>query len=484
MRSVMTTGIGLDADRSRLAPQPARQPITAAAAAQTCADAATSPARRLRVLLVCHWFPPLNVIGAVRSGKFAKYLHEAGHDVRVLTANVSGDHSLPLEIPANLVTYVTARRASGILEPAVSLVRHLRRGSAPTAMAERSAAPTAAPFSSRLTQSLRRHYYAVAHMPDPRAPWMRAATRIGYEIVREWHPDIIIASAPPNSALIVAARLARASGAPWVAEFRDLWADNPYYEEPLWRLWLDRYLERSALKSAAILVTVTPIWADILRRHHRQPVVCIFNGYVEEDFPAERVAPPPGEVVSIVYTGNIYSGYRDPSPLFRAIELIGTDRNRIAVHFYGPDAQDVYGLAAAAAVQEQIFVHDRVSYSASLALQASADVLLLLQWADPRDAGNIPAKFFEYLGAGRPILMLGYEHGNLAEMIRTRDAGIVSNDPNTIADQLRRWIAQRTNGIPPVDARARHGMTRAEQFARLERFLGEVRQTQLQAVIP
>ena len=107
-------------------------------------------------------------------------------------------------------------------------------------------------------------------------------------------------------------------------------------------------------------------------------------------------------------------------------------------------------------------------------MQQSADVLLLLQWNDVRDAGMIPAKFFEYLRAGRPILMIGYEHGNLAQMIRERGAGVVANDPSSIAGQLRCWIAQRPAGIPAAPAAAREGLSRADQYRNLERFLSQL----------
>ena len=86
----------------------------------------------------------------------------------------------------------------------------------------------------------------------------------------------------------MAARIARVCGAPWIAELRDLWVDNPYYEEPGWRLWVDRLLEWRVLGTAAGLVAVTPRWSETLRRRYRQPVACIFNGYVEDDFPVDR----------------------------------------------------------------------------------------------------------------------------------------------------------------------------------------------------
>jgi hypothetical protein len=430
--------------------------------------------RPLKILIVSHWFPPLNVIAAVRVGKFAAYLHEAGHDVRVIAGRVSGDHSLPLQIPEDRVAYVEGRLPGERFRVVTRLARSLRRRGKPAVPAAgdgetASEAPYQPPtgFSALLA----RHLYAMAQMPDRRSGWIGPATAAGRGIVRDWRPDVVVASAPPNSALIAARRIAKACGAPWVAELRDLWVDNPYYEEPLWRWWVDLLLERRVLDDAAGLVTVTPDWAATLRRRHRQPIACIFNGYVAEDYPEDAAGPPPGHVVSIVYTGNIYPGYRDPSPLFRAIGLLGAERDRVAVHFYGPAAGEVAPLAAACGVEDRVHVHERVPYRASLRLQASADVLLLLQWNHRKDAGNIPAKFFEYLGVGRPILMLGYERGELAALIRERKAGVVVNEPSAIAAQLRAWIGQRPAGIPPVDPSARAGMTRAEQYRRMEAFL-------------
>ena len=433
--------------------------------------------RPLKVLLVSIWFPPANAIGAVRVGHFAKSFYEAGHDVRVLTAQHPGDQSLPLGLPADRVIYVQAPRSGEAIDwlvgPILKFVRRLARATRKPASTE--TASGAQPPSGCVARGLRRQYYAFMQFPDAYAPWLRRVTSIGYRLVGEWRPDVILASAPPNSGLIAGERIARRCGAPWIADLRDLWVDNSYYTYPYWRLWLDRLFEHYTLRSAAGLISVSPIWADTLRRKHKQPVACILNGFVAEDFPDNPTGPEPGDVVSILYTGGIYAGFRDPTPLFQAIALLTpAERRHVAVHFYGPgdsDAAGVKAAAAAACIPDRVFLHNRVSYRESLALQQSADVLLLLQWNNIKDAGNIPAKFFEYIGARRPILLLGYEHGNLAQMIRERGAGVVANDPPRIAEQLRRWIGQRRAGIPSVPETAREGLSRTDQFREFAQFL-------------
>ena len=67
----------------------------------------------------------------------------------------------------------------------------------------------------------------------------------------------------------------------------------------------------------------------------------------------------------------------------------------------------VVPFAARHDVSHLVAVHPQVPYLEAIAIQHRADVLLLMQWDDPREQGNVPGKLFEYLGARRPILGLG-----------------------------------------------------------------------------
>jgi hypothetical protein len=108
-------------------------------------------------------------------------------------------------------------------------------------------------------------------------------------------------------------------------------------------------------------------------------------------------------------------------------------------------------------------------------MQMEADILLLLQSTEQRDEGNIPAKLFEYLYARRPILLIGYENGVAAQLVRDRGAGLVSNAPEQIRDQLQAWIADKQAGrLTRLDPSVSLGLGRDEQFFKLERFLGRV----------
>jgi glycosyltransferase involved in cell wall biosynthesis len=428
----------------------------------------------MRVLIVTFAFPPSNVIGAIHVGKLARYLDRSGHDVRVLTTDLFEDRSLPLEISRERVIYTAYLERKSWLW---LMVDRLRRRPSIGVGRIRGDGPTQNAISGRpLWRRMRRHFLALINIPDVRAAWIKTAIPAGRRLLEEWMPDIIYASAPPYTGLVIASRLARTFGVPWVASLRDLWVDNPYYQEPGWRRPIDAMLEWIILRSAARLVTVSPIWAEQLSRRHGKPAKVVYNGYAAEDFPSPPARAESGEVLTIRYLGSIYPGFRDPSALFAAIaSLPNSLRHRVMVEFYGDDCEVVLDAAAVRGVMDAVAVRPRVAYRRALGLQMQSDVLLLLQWNDRRDEGNLPAKLFEYLYARRPILFIGYAQGIAARLVRERGAGLVSNSSKQISDQLRVWIANKREGrLENLDPSVCRGLSRDEQHRKLEHLFAEV----------
>ena len=100
---------------------------------------------------------------------------------------------------------------------------------------------------------------------DQEIGWLLFALRDGRKILRDWRPDLIYASATPATSLLVARRLSRNHGIPWVAELCDLWVDSHYYRYFGWRHVLENRLERATLGTATAIVTVSEPLAKTLR---------------------------------------------------------------------------------------------------------------------------------------------------------------------------------------------------------------------------
>ena len=427
----------------------------------------------MRVLIVSFSFPPSNVAGAIRVGKLARYLHLRGHDVRVLTTDIGADRSLPVEIPRERVIYTDYQQRQDRL---AQLLRSLWQHQATTPDAGGVRGLIEVPTRARsLRKWLQVQYNGLISIPDLRRDWIKVAIRAGTQLIEEWKPDIVFASAPPFTGLIVANRLGRTCDIPWIADLRDPWVDNPYYSEPAWRKPIDAAIENMTLRSAAMLVTVSPIWVEQLRRRHRRPTEVVYNAYAAEDFPQPAFQASSGVVLTIRYTGSIYRGFRDPSALFAAVALLPDAlRDQVMVEFYGDSSDEILILAKQHGIRDRVAASPPVPYRRALELQMNADILLLLQWSDVRDEGNLPSKIFEYFYARRPILLIGYEQGVAAGLIRERGAGLVSNNPGHIRDQLRTWIEEKQAGrLTRLDPSVSLGFSRDEQFRKLEAILTE-----------
>lgn len=432
----------------------------------------------MRILVVSWYMPPQNAMGALRVGKLCKYLVRMGHDVRALTVglDLSPVGRLPVEIPEDRIVRAPWIDINKPARPAFwfPLRARVARGDQPREASD-SIEPTAGPVR-RLIRALDRAYRAVTNVPDAFIGWYPFAVRAGRRMLADWRPDIVFASAPPCTGLLIGRRLARLHGVPWVAEYRDRFVEDPYSR----RSWLGRLRDRTVenwwLRGVAGIVTVSEPWAEDYRARLGVPVVTVQNGFDPEEFPADypRRASD-AATLRIVYTGILYLERRDPSPLFAALGLLGEDRARVRVEFYGANEAMLRAVATRHGVLDLVGIHARVPYQDSIDLQMNADVLLLLQWNNPEERGNVPGKLFEYLGSRRPVLGIGFEDGVPARLLKERGAGIVLNDPAQIAQRLRGWLEEKRaqGAIPLLPIEARHDLSREDQYALTERFLME-----------
>jgi glycosyltransferase involved in cell wall biosynthesis len=434
----------------------------------------------LKILIVSWYFPPVNTIGAVRVGKFARFLIERGHDVGVVAGrNWGHPETLPLGVPLERIVYAKSVDVNALPNKLARRVK-LRPSPSREASPESVSAPHGGPpIPDGKGESLARRasdlYHNLINVPDKSVGWLPWGYTASKRMCRAWRPDIIFGSAPPFTGLLICRLLSARLGLPWVAELRDRWADDPYNEPPTWRVAIDQWLERQVLRTAKGVVTVTEPWAELYRQKYGKPTLTSYNGYDPRDFddPEPSSSAPDNPHLLIGYTGSIYPGKRDPSPLFTGLRMLGETAERFRVVFHGTDPAHVLPLAERAGVLRLVEVKPSVPYRQSLQLQRRSDVLLLMQWNNPRDQGHCPAKFFEYLASLRPVLLIGLEDGVPATILRERAAGVCENDPAKIADQLRRWLHEKDEfgRIRSLPFAVREGLSRTIQFEKLEQFL-------------
>ena len=416
----------------------------------------------MKILLVSYFFPPYNVIGAVRTGKLAEYWLSQGHDVRVISA---GDQPLTTSLPTNFPT------------DRVHYSHWLNINTLPELVLGGRAKIAKQGYSSKssLLSRLGSLYKTLLNFPDGQIGWYPFAISVGKKIMNQgWKPDLIYASAHPLTSLLIAKKISSKYSVPWVAEFRDLWTDNPYYEFPAWRKWIEKKVENYVLLSTSAAVTVSEPLAETLRNKVPIPVASVLNGFDPDDYipSTENIFNP--DKFNIVYTGMVYAGKRDPSALFAALKKM-RNVDKVHIHFFGRYMQTVEHLAEVHGVREHVTVSESVPYKQAIQIQMQCDVLLLLLWNDKSERGVYTGKLFEYFGARHPILAIGSEEGVAADLIRDRKAGVISNDPAVIANQLDLWIMaklrEKRSFTLPLETYV--GLSRKEQFSKLDLFLKE-----------
>lgn len=333
--------------------------------------------------------------------------------------------------------------------------------------------------------AIRGRYPALLAQPDRWISWWLSAVPAGLRLIRRHRPDLIWSSYPIATAHLIALSLHRLTGLPWIADQRDPMIDHDYPADPR-RRRIHRWIEAKAVQRCAALVCTTPGALRAMRqRFHGTEsgrFALIENGYDEASFAdAERLPAatrPNGAdaVFRMVHSGVIYPSERDPRPLFAALGhllargVLGPGNFRLVLRATGHDGY-LQGLVGHYGLGALVELAPPLPYRAALAEMLGADGLLLLQAANCND--QIPAKFYEYLRAGRPVLALTDPAGETAAALRRAGVGTICalDCPHAIAAALADFLRLCLSAAAPLASAAtiaRHARTaRAGELAAL-----------------
>ncbi len=327
------------------------------------------------ILIVAAAFPPDPVSGAARPGRFAKYLAEFGYE-------------------AIVISQASPEQAAG--SPGV------RRVPGPSPGLKSRALSGAGRFVQR---------YLVPY--NDSLPWVAHALAEAEAVIGRHPVAAVLSTSPPLATHLVGLRLKRRHGLPWVADFRDpLWG-NPFRSRR-WIFPYDALVERRIFRHADALIANTDTTAEMWRLRHPRAagkVNVIWNGYD----PADSIDVPPvagaGRRV-LAHVGSLYGG-RHPGRLLASLgrllrrgEVAG---DRLVVRLVGrieDDCMRVIDEAGGDLKGRGCLEYDGRSVPTEEARRAAAeaDFLLLLDLNEKSTDLQIPAKLFEYIRIGRPIL--------------------------------------------------------------------------------
>ncbi len=379
-------------------------------------------------LLVAYHFPPiLGSSGVHRTLQFARYLPQRGWEPLVLTvhprAYPGASTSVLDQVPPRL--YVARAQAW-------DTARHF---------------------------SWRGRYVEATAVPDRWVSWWIPAVLKGLRIVRRYRPAVLWSTFPVATAHLIGATLHRLTRIPWVADFRDPMVQPEVPRSPMARRsW--RRIEAEAVKRAVRCCVTTPSTLEDMRsRYPQAPAsrwVLIENGYDEGLFEGadeeKGRASEGGRPLRLLHSGILYARGRNPLPFLRAFRaLLNEVPDRIEVVLRAPgDEIDFASVVKELALTDAVRVAPAVGYREAVREMVGADGLLLFQGAEYNR--QVPAKAYEYIRAGRPILALVDPEGDTMRMLQgwshVYPARIDSE--GEILAALRRWRSDLQAGERPV----------------------------------
>lgn len=380
--------------------------------------------QKTKITIVSYNWPPRNAIGTHRPYHWAKcWAQDPRFDITVLTAKkYTFDEPLDLNLP--LLDKVKVIEVPFIKN---NLKRHKLNYK----------------FLKKIKNFLSRF---LSHPIDIRSSWVTYSQPLLKEIAK--NTDIVISTYGPSASHIIASQIKTLNPTCYfVADYRDLWGLNHLsnLNKKQQQYEIKRELKTISNK-ANLLSTVSQDLANQLEVYLNIKTLVVPNGFdldLNEVKNNLNVSRNKIKKMTICYTGRIYIGHRDPTPLFKAIEQLIIEHkiksDRVEVQIYGTGCEEVEKiLRKNNNFSHFVKLYGHVDRDTVLAVQKNASLLLLLESSDPSNQGVLTGKVFEYIATGVPILSLGsLKASAIDELLTSTGTGIcVQNQISLIKDVI------------------------------------------------
>lgn len=383
-----------------------------------------------RVLIISYYWPPTGGSGVQRWVKFAKYLPEEDWQPVIYTPEnpeqLAVDASLEAEVPSEAEVIRTR-----ITEPYALYKKVLRRsGHSKEAVEVNPVNAQNKSFLQKAAMWVRGNFFR----PDPRCLWIRPSVRYLKKYLEEHPVDLIVTTGPPQSMHMIGLRLAKETGLPWVADFRDPWTKIFYFKHlsmtPATERW-HKKMEKAVLDEASAVVAVSPLVQQEFQAMTDTPVELITNGFDECDFPSEKDTEAYGGLdkdFTITHTG-LFAADGNPTVLWDVLrEKYQADddfRKRLRIKLIGKNDEQILKALKDRGLQEALTDMGYQPHSVAVEQQRKASILILPLRKEPEYKAVLPGKLFEYMASERPVLGIGQPDGAMAMILGEAKTGTV-----------------------------------------------------------
>jgi len=387
-----------------------------------------------KVLILTYYWPPSGGAGVQRWLKFTKYLKTYGWEPIIYTAENGEipvvDMSLLKDVPAELTILKTP-----IWEPYQLYKRFIGRKKDDKINASFLSENKKAGLSEKISIWIRGNFF----IPDARKFWIKPSINYLKNYIIKNNIEYIISSGPPHSMHLIALGLKnKFTSLKWVADFRDPWTNIDFYD----KLMLTKRSnikhhsqELKVLTNADIILSIGKGMSDEFLNIYQKSggknlnkFKVISNGFDTDDIKTSDIVKD--KKFSIAHIGTLVKD-RNPIVLWKVLKKL-TDtrddfRSQLEIKLVGK--VDIF-------VKEQLENYGLINFvkkieylphSEVIIEQQKSKVLLLLINNTKNAKDILTGKFFEYMASGSPILAIGPIDGELADIIKQTQTGLISN---------------------------------------------------------
>ena len=295
---------------------------------------------------------------------------------------------------------------------------------------------------------------------DQYSGWILPALVKGFKIVRNNKINIIIATGPPFSPMVVAFLLSIMTGTRLILDYRDPWSSHDWKYRNVIRKKFTEFFEKLVIGRASALVFCSRIMMENFRsclgKYTQATYSVITNGFSNRDS-IEPLSLGNG-TRKLVYAGNFYGERRInllAKPVFHLLNEGAISKESFCCYIFGNLTNKDREVINSYGLQEIIKEQPWTPYEQVVRYLKGADILFLPSGSDVSYA--IPFKFFDYLSVKRPILAIASASSAVAELMTQIDCGRFAriNSEESILRNLRAMIR----------AEAEHSYSGSDQYA-------------------
>lgn len=362
----------------------------------------------MKILIITTCYPPDTAIAAVRPYMFAKYLKKSGHDVTVLRSGLlqqSADRSFAGHEGIRVISYLGENSMAERFERSEGDFMQYTPQSGESRISflpESVRKPLADAYHALVAPYDFYQWFHKLYMQGRVVPLKKAVDRMKAE---NFEFDVVFSTYGAMENIFGGEYAAEVFGAKWMLDFRDpIEPHSPnYFGVP----FLKRIQRNGVLKADVCTAVSDDLAKHLSDQAGGKKVHTVYNGYEPTAPGAERATVEEG-VLSFCYTGQMYAGKRDISPVLRALQKLSDEGSvsldKIRVHYAGPDFECLRLQAEQHHVTEILVNHGYVSRQEAARMQEESDIYVVLSWNTKKEKGVLTGKFYEGIRAEKPIL--------------------------------------------------------------------------------